>query len=458
VIRRLLIGVVLGPVLILAIAAGFLYWFLTRDAAQRAVEQQASAWLGQPVRIGDATVTFLPRLSVRLQNVAIGTPAVVTLSQIDAVPEIRPLLSRRLEVRSVALRDVRLAGHGRDIDVSADFAGAPGQLTLTRLDARSGRTVVRATGIIRFAARVEAVIDARADLLDADDLLALVDAFASSLAAARAPTSAMPPRITATISAPAGTVAGVAIRRIDATVHADGPQVSIEPLTFDVFGGRHTGWFDVGIGDTLDVRLGASVNNIDAAQLSAFAGVPGAMSGRFGASARLGARGRDLSAVLGSLRGAGEVLVVDGALRGLNLVETVVRFLGRAPRGSSADGTPFARLSANFAMGDALVRTDDLTLHSSDFDIFGRGTLRLDSEALDGRADVVLSPALSAQANPAVYRYARTGDRVVLPGTIAGTLARPQVRFDAGAAIQRAIGNEIERRLSDLLDVIRRPQ
>jgi hypothetical protein len=231
--------------------------------------------------------------------------------------------------------------------------------------------------------------------------------------------------------------------------------VSIEPLAFDVFGGRQNGWFDVGIGDALDVRLGTSVNNIDAAQLAAFAGSPGALTGRFGASARLGGRGPDVGAVLGSLRGAGEVVVTNGTIRGLDLVDTVVRFLGRAPQRAAGSGTAFDRIAGNFAMGDALVRTDDLTFHSTDFDIFGRGTLRLDTDVLDGRAQVVVSQALSSQANRTVFRYASSGDRIVLPGTISGTLAKPQVRFDTAGAVEQAIGNEIERRLSDLLDLVR---
>jgi hypothetical protein len=198
------------------------------------------------------------------------------------------------------------------------------------------------------------------------------------------------------------------------------------------------------------------VSNIDAAQLAAFAGTAGAITGRLDASMRLGGRGRDLSAVLSSLRGAGEVVVSRGSVRGLDLVENVVRFLGRAPRAREADGTPFTRIAGNFAMGDGRIRSDDLTFHSDDFDIFANGTLRLDTDALDGRAQVVVSETLSAQAGSAIYRYAQTGNRIVLPATIGGTLGRPQVRFDAGAAVRRAVGNEIQRRLSDLLDLVTR--
>jgi hypothetical protein len=335
--------------------------------------------------------------------------------------------------------------------VSRRFDEAPLDFSFTAV---SGTTTIDATGTVQLAPRVDAMLKARSEHLEAADLIELVAAFTPASTAAPS-SSAPPPQIIAEIDAPSASVAGVGIKRLTGTVRAVGTDISIEPVTFDAFAGRHNGWFDATIGEGLEVRFGSSFSNLDAGQLAEFAGAPGALTGRLDASMRLGARGRDLAAVLASLRGAGEFVVTDGVVRGLDLVETVVRFLGRAPQARDEVGTPFNRMAGNFAMGDGRVRSDDLTLHSGDFDIFAAGTLRFDTEALDGRAQVIVSEALSAQAEDAVLRYARTGNRIVLPATIAGTLGRPQVRFDTGAAVRRAVGNEIQRRLSDLLDLVR---
>lgn len=498
-IRRLLFAAVAAPLVILGATAGTVYWFLTGDAARGALEREVAEWLGQPVRIGRASVALLPRVSLRLQDVRVGEPVRMTLSEVAVSAPLRALLAGRIEdaalvvsdsrvdlplpfplpdsagqaspagdtadtgdtvdvvsVRSIALRNLTLASGGREIRISADSSFADTRLVVTSLTATAGQTHLDASGTIDLTPRVDATIEGRASSVDSDDLLALVAAFTAPGGAAAAPGSTPPARVTAHIQSPLGTVAGVAIRRFDATIRADGTQVSIEPLAFDVFGGRHNGWLDAVLGETLDVRIGTSVSNIDVAQLAAFGGIPGAITGRLGASGRFGARGRDMAAVLSSLRGAGEVVVSKGTMRGLDLVRTVVRFLGRAPAEASAGGTPFDRIDANFALGDRLVRTDDLTLHSADFDIFARGTLRLDTEALDGRAEVVLSEALSAQTGREVYRYARTGNRIVLPATVGGTMVRPQVGIDAAAAVKQAVGTEIGRRLADLLDRVRR--
>jgi uncharacterized protein involved in outer membrane biogenesis len=412
--------------IVLAVAVGALYWFIAGGGARERIERASTAWLGRPVRIGDATVAFSPRLALRLEDVRVGDPERVTLPRADVAAPLEILLSRRFD------------------EAPLDF----------RFTAVSGTTTIDVAGMVQLAPRVDATVKARSEHLEAADLMELVAAFTPATTATPS-SSAQPPQIVAEVDAPSASIAGVGIKRLTATVRAVGADISIEPVSFDAFAGRHNGWFDAAVGETLEVRLGSSFSNIDAAQLTAFAGAPGAMTGRLDASMRLGARGGDLAAVLASLRGAGEVVVTDGVVRGLDLVETVVRFLGRAPQARDQRGTPFDRLAGNFAMGDGRVRSDDLTLHSAEFDIFANGTLRFDTEALDGRAQVVISEALSAQAGTAVFRYAQTGNRIVLPATIAGTLGRPQVRFDTGAAVRRAVGNEIGRRLTDLLDLVR---
>jgi hypothetical protein len=81
----------------------------------------------------------------------------------------------------------------------------------------------------------------------------------------------------------------------------------------------------------------------------------------------------------------------------------------------------------------------------------GRGTLAIDSGAVDARADVSLSPELTAQAGTDLRRYAQQDGRVILPATVSGTLTQPTVFIDVAAAAKRAITNEMQRRATDFL-------
>ena len=158
------------------------------------------------------------------------------------------------------------------------------------------------------------------------------------------------------------------------------------------------------------------------------------------------------SRVCGEARGRGTAAIVNGSIRRLQLVRTVVLFFGR-PAPDAEEGTDrFDRLDVTFALANRLVRAEAMALHSPDADIVGTGSLNLATDALDGRVDLVLSEALSAQAGTDLYRYTREGNRVVLPAAVGGTLSRPRLTIDAQAALKRGLRNEVERRMKDLLD------
>jgi hypothetical protein len=501
VLRRLILYGVVALLAVAVLAAGVLYWFLSGDGVRRALERQATAWLGQPVRIGTANASLMPRIALSVGDVQVGDPVRLTLPRVELSTELRALLSRRIEeadvtvsggrvemplpfglpdaagaaggaaaapaaalaggmqlvsVRTIALRDLVIASRGREITVSADSSLSGNRLTVRRFAVAQRETVLTAQGTVDLAPRVSATLQATANQLDFDDLLALAAAFTA--AGAPGPARGAPAQINASIASPSARLAGVPVTRFEASILADGPDVRIEPLKFDLFGGRFDGWLDVGFGDMLDVRLGAGLSNLDVAQLAAFGGAPGAITGRLYGSGRFGARGPAFADVVGGMRGAGEATISAGSIARLNVVQTAVNFLaGRPPADSTGAGERFESISAGFALSDRIVRSDDLTLRAPDFDIFARGTLALPTKALDARANLVLSERLSAQTGRDLYRLTRAGNRVVLPALIGGTLGAPRLGIDASAVARRGLQNEIERRLQDLLERVKPP-
>ena len=88
---------------------------------------------------------------------------------------------------------------------------------------------------------------------------------------------------------------------------------------------------------------------------------------------------------------------------------------------------------------------------SRDLDVRGRGALRVAGAVVDVKADLVLSDQLSAQAGRDLYKYARDGNRVVVPAIVSGPLAAPSVSLDVGAAANRAFRNVLESELDKAL-------
>jgi len=210
------------------------------------------------------------------------------------------------------------------------------------------------------------------------------------------------------------------------------------------------------LGTPLSARLESRVADLDVAQLAAFGGVPDTITGRLSGAGTFAGSGADVAQVLRDARGNGTATIADGSIQRLHLVRTVVLFFGRPAPDAEAATDRFDRLDVTSSLANRVLRAQAFSLHSPDADIVGTGSLNLDSDGLDGRADLMLSEKLSAQAGTDLYRYTREGNRVVLPASIGGTLALPRLTIDAGAAVRRGLRNEIERRLKGLFEGVGR--
>ena len=178
-----------------------MYWFFSGDGMRRALEQQATAWLGQPVRIEAAQGQLFPRPGIGLRGVEVGEPVRLTLSSVDLSTDLRALLNRRIEDASVvisnstiqmplpfaipeqdvsdkdepatqsAVRVIVSSGRsrcatsasvsrGREVRVSADSSLNGNHLTLSRFTADSGSTSLQVEGEAELEPRVDAKLQA----------------------------------------------------------------------------------------------------------------------------------------------------------------------------------------------------------------------------------------------------------------------------------------------------------
>jgi hypothetical protein len=492
VLRRIVI-VLIGIVVLFVLAAiGLGYWLFSGDGVRVALEQQATSWLGQPVTIGRARAHVFPRAGIQLADVQVGRPARLTLASVQLSTDFRALLSRQIRdgevtignsriqvplpfdlpeseggtesnttgssaikivsIRAIALDDIRLVSRGREIRVSANSALDGDRLTLRRFRAESGTTTLDADGEVDLATGIDARVKVTANKLDVDELLALADAFtppASTRSSGRQSSSQA--KIAARVSAETATAGGIEVRQFATDVNVNGDRVALSPLTFQLFGGRYQGSLNAQLGQRLALTLRSTVQDVDVAQLAAFGGSPNTVSGTLSGTGTFSGQGTDVAGVLSAATGTGTATIVNGTIRHLNLLRTVVLFFGR-PAPDAGDGTDrFDRMEAGFSLANRVFRADPFALRSPDADLAGSGTLDVASQALAGTLQLALSEELSKQAGTDLIRFTREGNRVVLPAKIGGTISAPRVVIDAAAAAQRGLRNEMERRLKGIL-------
>jgi uncharacterized protein involved in outer membrane biogenesis len=331
------------------------------------------------------------------------------------------------------------------------------RLDVSSLTATSERSRLEATGALTNVSGMQGAFTVEAGMLDLDELLALASGFTSPAkqAGANDPGSAAEAmRLALDVTAASGSLAGYDFSDLTARLEGTPSRVELNPLALRTFGGHFKGALQVNTSTaTPTLSLRGNVAEIDVARLADTAGVPGSITGQLGGTVVLNSRATDAATLVRSARGSAVVAIVNGTIPGLEMVRTIVLAFGK-PAGAPppGSGSAFTNLGGDFAIDDGVLRSENLTFASRDFDMRGRASLRVANGGLDALTDVVLSKELTAQAGTDLRRYAQSDGRIVLPARITGTISEPSISLDLAAATRRALENELKRRAKSLLD------
>jgi uncharacterized protein involved in outer membrane biogenesis len=474
------------------------------DRIKSAIEAQASAAIGKPVTIRTASPHLFPRVGLDLAGISIGGRNEVSIDNVTLSTGLWALMRRRVEdarvsvVRSqidvrwaldllaafsaapaaaaspgstaftidsigdLALRDVTLVAGTRTLRVDLDSSLTGGDtLVISNLRGRADASDLRATGELTSIARRTGKLTVDAETLDLDGLLAFLAAATPAGAAQLNPPasnqsqpSTVPLNLDITVKAHRGRALGLPLTALTATCRMRGGDVLLEDLGVGLLGGRYTGAAAFrGSGNRPLYEWRGAFENLDVPQLMTFAGASGAMTGRLGGTVALSASGADPQQAMQRAKGTARVTITDGKIPGLDLVRPIILAFGK-PTGDrpAGSGEAFTKIAATIGVNSPMLSTNDLTFASRDVDMAGAGTLSVATQALDLRADLILSRELSAQAGRDLYRLAREDDRIVLPARITGTASSPTVFIDIQAALTRALKNKVQDQLKSLFD------
>ena len=451
------VGAALAVLVLGALALYFAADRVLASAAVRAqIEQQLSARLGQPVRIGTIRASLFPGIAVDLGDVAIGQPEALRLQRIKVLTGIRALFADIVDIREIAVSGGRIVGVEPPFtfDLTASVFGD--RLEVASLLVQAASTTIAGRGELTSIAKLQGVFDVRSDRLDLNELIAIGAALAPPTRRGNGAVQPPPPppvHIVVNVSAPRVRFGAYEFTALSTTIETVPSRFVLDRLSVELFGGKFAGTLRADTRPALPVlSLTGSLAGVDVAELLKLTGSAGGVTGRLDATLALTGAGIDSATLLRSANGTIEATVNKGSMPRLDLIRTVVLAFGKpsgvAPEGS---GTAFERMAGRFALSRGTLRSEDLRFRARDFDAAGRGSLVIDTGAVDGRADVVLSRELTEQAGTDLRRYAQQDGRVVVPATVGGTLTRPTVFIDVAAAMRRALGNELKRRATDFL-------
>lgn len=458
--RRLAIAVVV--VIVVVVLGG---WFVVHRAlypemVRSTLEQQLAERLGQPVHIGSAAASIFPAPGVDLHDVAIGSPASVTLQRVSLHTGLRALLSRRIAHAEIVISGGRIPfplPFSVASRSSAPIAPRSSPLEIDSIDRISLQDVTIVTGFPPVTVDLDASL--RGDRLAVDRLTAKAGGTELRASGAFDSVSALRGKFDVT-----GNVefAGYEAKDLAAAVAIAPERLALSPLSFGMFGGAFKGGLTAALGggaagrgrapDPPRLELTGDVSGMDVPSLLARTGASGGITGTLGGHVALTAAGTTGDALLRSARGRIDARIANGTLPHMDLVRRVVLAFGK-PSGAPPEGSgsAFSTLGGPLTLANGVLSSDKLALDSRDVDVAARGELRLPSGVVEAKGDVLLSKELTAQAGTDLRRYAGENGRVVVPVTVSGELSSPTVFVDVAAAAKRAIDNELKRRTGDLL-------
>ncbi len=226
----------------------------------------------------------------------------------------------------------------------------------------------------------------------------------------------------------------VEIKDLSVTLEMKGQEARLHNLSLQIFGGLLRSQGTLGLGTTAPpfngkaslqgLQLGPALQAVGTDQVS--------ISGTAGADLTLSGRGFAHADLVRTLTGNGHILVKDGKIEGINLMQEAATLLKVV--GVSLDqvkATAFSTIESEFAVKQGVVAVQRLLMDSHDFQATGGGTIGLD-QSLNLKLNLNLSHALSqkiAGGSP-IARVALNNGRLSLPLLITGSTHAPTYDLD----------------------------
>jgi uncharacterized protein involved in outer membrane biogenesis len=384
-----------------------------------------------------------------------------------------------VSIDEIVLRNVEVLSGGRALRGDIELVPTGDGVQIRRVALSADDTAIAMTGALTSLSPLEGQLEAKAESVDFDRLMAFLTDFSAAepgTPAGSAPATGVGGRLTVALTAGRATTGGLVLSDLRATATVTPDAVAFDPIAFGVFGGRYEGTMHLAVGGAPEFRWRGQVSGIDAAEVMAFAGSPNTIAGTLAGTIALDGAGLEMEQALRTAHGTARIDITDGTIAGLALVRTVVTATsGRggiltsastalASRGDAAAAERFSRLGATLSLAEGRMTTTDLALTSTDVDLTATGTVNIATMATEFAGRAQLSEALSAEAGTDLRRYAQEGGRVTLPVTVTGPIESLVVRVDLGDAAMRALRNRaadeakkaLERNLPSLRGIIRK--
>lgn len=257
----------------------------------------------------------------------------------------------------------------------------------------------------------------------------------------------------------------VDIKNFQIAAEVRGQEAKLNTLQFQLFDGQVKGEGKMFAGsEAPPFKGGVTVQGVQLGPaLNAVAETPLSISGTANADLSLLGKGFAMPDLTKALEGTGHMVVKDGKIEGVNLLQEVLSSLKVV--GVSLDNpnaTVFSTIETDLAIKQGIINVQRLLMDSHDFQATGGGTIGFD-QRLNLLVNLNLSQELSqkiAGTSP-VMKIALKEGRLNLPLTITGTAQAPAYGVDLkgiSGKVQEQVKKKVEEAVGGLLKGTKKPE
>ncbi|HEY6084349.1 MAG TPA: AsmA family protein [Nitrospira sp.] len=478
------IGIVL---LLLGLVLVLLPFLIDLNQYQDQYRPLIEAALNRKISLKDIRLTLLPHVGVRLSDFSIqddptfSADSFASLSSLDVRARILPLLIGHVEIDEIVLKDpiitlvknkkgllnVSTVGKAGTAEPSAPAPESPahnpfGALGLDHISLTNGRVAYRDLSAGSSSAYTLQELNAE-----------LRNVHLGQTASLHLTASLQPLRLPITVDGTFGPLSDplsfetlhmqlvsgqntgailiplslspkkpLTIQNVQLQADVNGREARLLRLAFDFFQGQFTAQGGATLGSESPPFNGkAALQGVQLGPLMKHLDLPHVWVSGTGAG-ELSVQGRGFSklAMTRSLKGGGHLMLKDGRIEGINLLQEAMGVLEAA--GFSQDMakfTIFSTIESDFEMSQGRIQVKKFRMECPGFDATATGTVGFD-QTLNLKTSITLSEALSKKiaGTSRVVKIALTDGRMMIPLVITGTTQAPSFGLDADAIKNRA--------------------
>ncbi|HWN29961.1 MAG TPA: AsmA family protein [Burkholderiales bacterium] len=242
--------------------------------------------------------------------------------------------------------------------------------------------------------------------------------------------------------------ANVKAQQVRADLKAANGKLNINPLSANLYQGSANGSVSVNAAATPVISVKQDLKGINVGLLLKDAMDYDTLEGKGSVSLDVTTRGDTVTAMKKALDGKAALNLADGAVKGINIAETLRNFKAKlgALKGQQTQAadkvqkTDFTELKASFLIKNGVAHNDDLSMKSPLLRLTGAGDINIGEDSLNYLAKA--SVVASSKGQGGVDLASLKG--VTIPVRISGPFKSPQYSLDFGGAVTEVVKQKAE--------------